>query len=389
LEPGGHTGSKFEEMFGFVPRFARLQGPIASILERQSSMLAALLNNEEHLARAQKERILLAVSAAGRNAYGVSLHEQMLKLQGASAAEIEHIIDGRFAGTDAPMVAFARQIVLEPEHITADDVEELRRAGLNEPQIVEVAVLAALGVLFNTIHAGTGATPDFAVRSLPAVTEKILHREVQDPRPTDESMEREKPEALDDPDREWVLKVQEGDINAFEILVQRHSQKVFGTMMGLLSDKEEARDALQDTFLKAFRSLRRFERRSKFGTWLLSIAINTGTQRLRDRKYTESLDVDDSESESFRPRQVRAWQDDPEEEFSKAQRRSLLEQSIARLPAKYRVVVVLRDMQQLSTEEAAAALGLGVPALKARLFRGRLMLREALAPHFTRGAQTA
>jgi RNA polymerase sigma-70 factor (ECF subfamily) len=75
--------------------------------------------------------------------------------------------------------------------------------------------------------------------------------------------------------------------------------------------------------------------------------------------------------------------------YSKAERRTLVEQAISRLPAKYRVVLVLRDVQQLSTDEAAAALGLSVPALKARVLRGRLMLREALAPHFMEGVQTA
>jgi RNA polymerase sigma-70 factor (ECF subfamily) len=106
---------------------------------------------------------------------------------------------------------------------------------------------------------------------------------------------------------------------------------------------------------------------------------------LRERRNLKSLD-EAYEGDDFRPRQIRAWTDDPEQMYARAELRALVENSVKRLPAKYRVVVVLRDMEHLSTEEAAAALGLGIPALKARLLRGRLMLREALSQHFTAGA---
>lgn len=96
----------------------------------------------------------------------------------------------------------------------------------------------------------------------------------------------------------------------------------------------------------------------------------------------ESLDDSRPEEEAFRPRQVQAWADDPEQEFSKTEIRSLIEDGLMTLPPKYRIVVMLRDIEQLSAEEASSALGLGIPALKSRLMRGRLMLREALAPHF-------
>jgi RNA polymerase sigma-70 factor (ECF subfamily) len=160
-------------------------------------------------------------------------------------------------------------------------------------------------------------------------------------------------------------------------------------LVALLGNPDEAKDAVQDTFLKAFQNLPRFERRAKFSTWLVSIASNTGLQKLRERKGFESLDEGTGENDEFRPRQIRAWGDDPETMYSKSERRTLVEQAIGRLPVKYRVVLVLRDVQQVTTEDAAAALGLGVPALKARLLRGRLMLREALAPHFAQGAESA
>jgi RNA polymerase sigma-70 factor (ECF subfamily) len=140
---------------------------------------------------------------------------------------------------------------------------------------------------------------------------------------------------------------------------------------------------MQDTFVKAFQHLGKFQGRSKFSTWLVSIASNTGLQLLRDRKPMQSLDEDFSEAdESFRPRQVRAWTEDPEQLYSRTETRTLVEEGVMKLPAKYRVVLILRDIEQLSIEEAATALGLGIPTLKSRHLRGRLMLRDALTPYF-------
>jgi RNA polymerase sigma-70 factor (ECF subfamily) len=102
----------------------------------------------------------------------------------------------------------------------------------------------------------------------------------------------------------------------------------------------------------------------------------------------DSLDDDATDQDGgCRPRQIRAWTEDPEQLYSRIETRSLVEDTVMKLPAKYRVVVVLRDMEQLSTEETAAALGLGIPAVKSRLIRGRMMVREALAPHFTKSVK--
>ena len=383
-------------MYGFVPRLFRLESPFGEIVEQQALMLEALLNNEEHLKRSQKERVLLAVSAANRSPYGVALHEQMLKLSGVTDAEVSCIVAGGMPdGPDGALIDFARSVILRPLQLNEAHVEQLRSAGFTEPQIVEVIALIGVCNFLNTIQFGTGAIPDFAAREIPvqgAISGKILYPEAPEPRPTSEAKnevaKEAHGEAEDDPDGDWVLKVQNGNMEAFEELVNRHSQRVYRTLVALLGNPEEAKDAVQDTFLKAFQYLPRFERRAKFSTWLLSIASNTGIQKLRERKNIESLDDSPSDSEEFRPRQIRAWGDDPEQMYSKSEQRTLVEQAITRLPAKYRVVLVMRDVQQISTEEAAAALQLGVPALKARLLRGRLMLREALAPHFIQGAQT-
>ena len=163
---------------------------------------------------------------------------------------------------------------------------------------------------------------------------------------------------------------------------------LFRSLMAILGDPEEAQDAMQDAFLNAFKHIGEFQRRSKFSTWLVSIARNAALERLRGRKNMESLDEGGLEGEEeFRPRQVRTWQDNPEQMYSETEIRGLVERGVMRLPAKYRVVVMLRDIEQLSTEEVAQELGLSVPALKARLLRGRLMLRELLSPHFTVSAR--
>src|SRR5262249_30354029 len=215
----------------------------------------------------------------------------------------------------------------------------------------------------------------------PAAPLKIANLFGAKTRPT----EGEKPV---DPDAEAVAKVQNGYSDAFEDLVTRHSRRVYRTLLGILGSPEEARDAMQDTFLKAYQHLDMFQGRSKFSTWLVSIASNTGLQVLRDRKQLQSLDDEISDGdENFRPRQIRAWTDDPEQLYSKSETRTLVEHSVLKLPAKYRVVLMLRDIEQLSIEEAAAALSLGIPALKSRHLRGRLMLREALTPHFAANAK--
>ena len=381
LEPG--TAASLRELFGFVPRQFRVQAPIAEILEKEAAMLSTLLGGADHVSRLQQERLLLGVSAARQSSYGVALHEQILKTLGGSEREAASIVEGHPPdGPDGALLRFAWKLTRAPNEIISRDVERLRQQGFTQPQIVEVIVTTGLCIFFNTMQHATGAKPDFPARPIP---ENILYLEPTATRHTAEPaplpLTTELPVA-DDPDRELVVRVQAGDINAFETLVERHTQRVYRTLLGLLGNPDEASDAVQDTFLKAFQYLPGFERRAKFSTWLVSIASNTGLQRIRDRKPIESLDDGGPDPDEFRPRQIRAWADDPEQLFSKSQTRTLVEQSIMRLPAKYRVVLVLRDVQQLSTEEAAASLGLGIPALKARLLRGRLMLREALAPHF-------
>jgi RNA polymerase sigma-70 factor (ECF subfamily) len=255
--------------------------------------------------------------------------------------------------------------------LRANDLAFVSDRGYTGSHLVQAIATTGLACFIETLQAGLGL-PELEIRPFP----KKPHPSAGDLRQTDIALTR-------DPDLELVAEVRNGNLDAFDELMNRHSRRVYRTLIGILGDAEEARDAMQDTFLKAFQHLPGFEERSKLSTWLVSIAGNTGIQRLRDRKPWESLDEFGSGSEEgFRPRQVQAWTDDPEQLYSQAETRSLVVNGIMELPAKYRVVVILRDIEQLSTEESAAALNLGITALKARLHRGRLMLREALASHF-------
>jgi RNA polymerase sigma-70 factor (ECF subfamily) len=375
--PQPAVAARLQELYGFVPRVFRLLDTVPAVVEKQAVLLEALLIHEDFLSRTQKEQILLTVAVERRSSSGAALHAQMLRLLGLREQEIARIAEGGSPdGADGELVTFTRRLVSHPLQYREAQLERLRTSGFTEAQIVEAIVLIGVSEFLNTLWTGTGGTPDFPVPRLSAhqsaPADNNVYPDVQEFHPIVEAVE-------DDPDTAYVRRAQGGELGAFETLVERHSQRIYRTLVGLLGNTEDAKDALQDTFLKAFQNLSRFEGRAKFSTWLISIASNTGLQQLRDRKQLDSLDEDSSDHEEFRPRQVRAWGDDPEQACSAAQRRELVERAIAKLPAKYRVVLMLRDVQQLSTEEAAAALNLGVPALKARLLRGRLMLRENLA----------
>jgi len=275
----------------------------------------------------------------------------------------------------------AVRLATAPQEFSYGQIGTLREYEFSDTQILEAILITALSLALNTLQVGLGLKPDLAARLVSRVSgEKKVHLSTAASRPTGSG-------PLADPDAELISRVRQGDLNAFEELMTRHSRRVYRMLIGILGNQEDARDALQDTFLKAFQHLPGFAGRSKFSTWIVSIANNTAVQLLRDRRRLQSLDDSFESSDSFRPRELRAWTDDPEQLFSKAQTRELVASTVINLPAKYRAVVVLRDIEQLSTEDAASALGLGIPAFKARLLRGRLMVREALSPRFALSAK--
>jgi RNA polymerase sigma-70 factor (ECF subfamily) len=181
-----------------------------------------------------------------------------------------------------------------------------------------------------------------------------------------------------------VQAAREGDIGAFEQLLKRYDRNVFRIANHITQNREDAEDVVQDAFLKAYQKLDQFQGNSKFYTWLVRIAVNEALMKLRKRKSskTVSIDEDVETDEGFVPREVTDWSPNPEQLYKQAELGDILEKTIQGLPAGFRTVFVLRDVEGLSTEETADALGLSIPAVKSRLLRARLQLRERLSRHF-------
>ncbi len=177
-----------------------------------------------------------------------------------------------------------------------------------------------------------------------------------------------------------------GDIGAFEELVKRYDRNVFRIAQHITQNREDAEDVVQEAFLKAYGNLGQFQGQSKFYTWLVRIAVNEALMKLRRRRpeRTVSLDQDVETDEDSIPREVADWSPNPEQQYSQAELRDILTKTIQGLPASFRTVFVLRDVEGLSTEETADALDLSIPAVKSRLLRARLQLRERLNRYFKR-----
>ncbi len=175
-----------------------------------------------------------------------------------------------------------------------------------------------------------------------------------------------------------------GDIGAFEQLVHRYDRNVFRIAQHITQNREDAEDVVQDAFLKSYENLKNFQEQSKFYTWLVRIAVNEALMRLRRRRPERmvSLDEEVKTDEDSMPREVADWSPNPEQQYTQAELRDILTKTIQGLPSSFRTVFVLRDVEGLSTEETASALDLSIPAVKSRLLRARLQLRERLNKYF-------
>ena len=381
--------AKLYQTHGFIPNFFRSQALRPDLLEAEIETVRKILQPEDILTRVQKEAILLAVSAANLNSYCVAVHSNMLRGMGVAAEEGDQIaVDHHLSAlseADKALVDCAIKLGARHAEFSPRDVDELRKWNFTEEQILESIAVVALNNFSNFLQMGLGFEPDFEVPA--AFQQAILKPFVPSGTPmAGDPAISTLVTAIADPDAELVAQAQAGDLDAFERLVRRNTQSVFRALVAILGDTDEVQDVMQEVFLSAFKHIARFEGRSKMSTWLASIARNAAFQRIRKQKDTESLDSADSDEDGdFRPRQVRAWQDDPEQSYSKAQVRKLVEKGILQLSPRYRTILMLRDIEQLSTDEVARRLGISVPTVKTRLFRGRLMLREWLSPYFSKG----
>jgi RNA polymerase sigma-70 factor (ECF subfamily) len=373
-----------QDALGFIPSLFRAQTLRPDLLDAEVRAVRAILLSGEALPRAQKELVVLAVAAANGNAGLAAQGIEVLRTLGVSediSLEIAQSANSdSLAEAHRGLLEFARKLATQPREIGLPDIEALRRLEFSDPQILEAVLVTALAQFLHVVQAGLGASPDFPTEHLslnlfePAAR---LNGEGESFGPT--------PEAVAPADRELVRRARGGDVDAFEELVKQNERRVLRVLRSITGSLEDAEDGAQRVFLKAYERLASFQETASFSTWLTRIAINEGIERVRSRKPVESLEAFDPESEeTFRPRHFQAWTDDPETAYARAELRNLIEREMSRLPERYRIAVLLRDVEQMTTSEAAQALGLAVPTLKTHLLRGRMMLREALAPRLSR-----
>lgn len=181
---------------------------------------------------------------------------------------------------------------------------------------------------------------------------------------------------------ELIGRVRDGEHDLFYELIHPYEGRVYSAALAILRNPEDAEDVAQEAVLKAFKNIRQFRGEARFSTWLIQITINEA--RMRRRRQQASLmepigDLQDEEG-NYTPRDFADWREIPSETLERSEVRQKLGEALASLGEKYREVFILRDMQHLSIEETAKALGISTASVKTRLLRARLMLRDLLAP---------
>lgn len=179
-----------------------------------------------------------------------------------------------------------------------------------------------------------------------------------------------------------IASILAGNTHEFHDLIRPYERGVYVMALSLLQNEADAEDAAQEAFLKAFRNLASFRGDAKFSTWLISIALNEARSRLRSQKNVkiESLDESPDGQGQVAPALLRDWREIPSDALERKEIRLLLQHAVADLPPIYREVFLLRDVEELSVNESAEALGITVASVKVRLHRARIMLQKKLVP---------
>jgi RNA polymerase sigma-70 factor, ECF subfamily len=191
-----------------------------------------------------------------------------------------------------------------------------------------------------------------------------------------------------DNDLELVHATKNGDVSAFEQLVKRYDRKLFRIAQGVTHNVEDSQDAVQETFFKAFQNLDSFREESQFSTWLIRITVNESLMKLRKQRSTRELSLDDSFTDgSILPIEVTDWAPNPEQLYWASELRAMLLRALTQMRPILRIVFVIRDIEGLSIDQTAEVLSLSQAAVKARLWRARLYLRECLTKYFSEQKQ--
>jgi RNA polymerase sigma-70 factor (ECF subfamily) len=175
-----------------------------------------------------------------------------------------------------------------------------------------------------------------------------------------------------------------GSVAAFDKLVRRYDRRMLRIAQSVTHNREEAEDAVQEAFLKAYQKLDQFRENATFSSWMIRIVLNEALMKLRKQRTfrEESLDGDSSNDSDALPRDVTDWSPNPQELYGATEFREILIKCLGRLQPALRVVFVLRDVEDLSISETCEVLNLSEAAIKSRLFRARLRLRETLTRYF-------
>lgn len=180
-------------------------------------------------------------------------------------------------------------------------------------------------------------------------------------------------------DEDLVREAQAGESTAFDELVRRYTNVVYRILYKILRHEEDTQDALQDTFVSAYRALPRFRQDAKFSTWIYRIATNAALMKARARKTNlVSLDHPNDDGEAKTAWDLPDWSATPDEEILTVETRHVMEEAIQALPPEQRAAFVLHDVQNLSSAETAEAMGITVSAVNSRLHRARVFLRDRI-----------
>ncbi|MGB0124340.1 MAG: sigma-70 family RNA polymerase sigma factor [Silvibacterium sp.] len=181
---------------------------------------------------------------------------------------------------------------------------------------------------------------------------------------------------------ELIAAILAGDTELYHQLIRPHERCVYIMALSCMKNKEDAEDVAQETFIRALRNLGAFRGDSKFGTWLVSIALNEARNRLRQRATVRIVPFDESQGEEMpmSPALLRDWRDLPSVVVEREEIRRLLQQAVESLPSIYQQVFLLRDMEDLNVNETSQILDISTSLVKVRLHRARMMLQRFLAP---------
>ena len=195
-----------------------------------------------------------------------------------------------------------------------------------------------------------------------------------------------------DNEQSLVAAAQAGDSDAFVTLLNQYSRHIYRLGVSITGNHHDAEDVLQEASLKAYTALAEFRGNSRFYTWLVRIAVNVALGKLRKRALWKESSLDEpreSEDGTYIPLEIESWGEDPEEACLKSDLQQVLSEVIQKLDPKSRTIFTLRDVEKFSIEETAKLLSLSIPAVKTRLLRSRLKLREELTKYFGKDARNA